>query len=352
MKENLLLIFGGKSSEHDISCMSATTVKSAVDTEKYRIITVGITKSGAWVYVPEGAELTNPSWEKGEISAVLSPDSEKKCLYLLSGDTIRETVPVSVILPVLHGLNGEDGTVQGLFELSGIPFVGSGVLGSAVSMDKVTTKALVSELGIRQARFVALRRAELSDMQSSVLKIEEALPYPVFVKPSSAGSSMGVSKAEDRESLEKALILASQHDARILVEEAITGREIECAVLSKGDELLSSGVGEILSAAEFYDFDAKYHNADSRTEVHPVLPEGVEEEVRRDAERIFRAVSAHSLSRVDFFLDKDGVVFNEINTLPGFTAISMYPMLMKEAGLPLRDLVAALIESAFSREDH
>jgi D-alanine-D-alanine ligase len=260
---------------------------------------------------------------------------------------------VDVVFPALHGLYGEDGTVQGILELAGIPYVGCGVVASAVSMDKLFTKIIVDSLkNIRQAKYVALRRCELKDMDAAVAKVEESLPYPVFIKPSNAGSSKGVSKASDREQLVEGLREAALHDEKILVEETIIGRELECAVLG-GENPKASGVGEILAAesADFYDFDAKYNNAESKTDVNPSLPEGKEEEIRHAATEIFKAVDGFGLSRVDFFLEKDTneVVFNEINTLPGFTAISMYPMLWANKGLDKKTLVGKLIQSAFTR---
>lgn len=263
-----------------------------------------------------------------------------------------DTVHVDVVFPVLHGMNGEDGTLQGLLELAQIPYVGCGVLASACSMDKFYTKIIVDAIGIRQAKFVGVRRGELTDMDEVVSRVEKELDYPVFVKPSKAGSSQGVSKAEDREGLVAALRLAAQHDSKILVEENIVGRELECAVLG-GAEAKASGVGEILAADTFYSYEAKYNNEDSRTVVGPELPEGRTEEIRRDAEAIFKALDCYGLSRVDFFLTKDTeeVVFNEINTLPGFTAISMYPMLWEAEGVDKKELIQRLIDLAMVRYD-
>ena len=235
-------------------------------------------------------------------------------------------------------MNGEDGTVQGLLELAAIPYVGCGVLASACSMDKFYTKIVVDSIGVRQAKFVGVRRHELTHMDEVVARVEAGVPYPVFVKPSKAGSSQGVSKAENREELIDALNLAAKHDSKILVEETIVGREIECGVLGM-NEPKASGVGEVLSAEEFYSYDAKYNNEESRTVVDPVA--------------IFKALDCSGLSRVDFFLTKDTneVVFNEINTLPGLTAISMYPMLWEARGLSKKALVQKLIDLAMNRYD-
>lgn len=284
------------------------------------------------------------------MSAVLSPDAKEKCLLLMEDGKV-EKVPVDVVFPVLHGLYGEDGTVQGLFELAQIPYVGCGVLASAVSMDKMTTKVIVNNLGIRQAAFVAVLKEEMSDMGAIIEKIENAFPYPVFVKPSNAGSSKGVSRADNREELIAGLEEAVKHDRRILVEEMIVGHEVECAVYGGGlEDVQASGVGEILAAADFYDFEAKYYNAESKTVIDPELPGNTAEIVREAAIKIFKGVDGYGLSRVDFFVEADGgVVFNEINTLPGFTAISMYPMLWEARGISKPQLVDALISHALKR---
>ncbi|WP_434310128.1 D-alanine--D-alanine ligase family protein [Hominifimenecus sp. rT4P-3] len=348
-KINIAVLFGGQSSEHEISCLSVVTVAGHIDPEKYQVFLVGITKEGRWLKVDSLADIQSGAWRESRIHAILSPDAAMRGILFLDGanTTFQK---IDVVFPVLHGLYGEDGTVQGLLELSQIPYVGCGVLASAVSMDKFYTKIIVNSLGIRQAEYVPVLRRELSDMSAVVERVEQRFSYPVFVKPSNAGSSKGVSKAVDRESLQEALQIAAAEDAKILVEEMIVGRELECAVFG-GKETKASGIGEILAAAEFYDYDAKYHSAESRTVVDPELPEGVAEEIRQDAARIFEAVDGLGLSRVDFFLEKgtNEVVFNEINTMPGFTSISMYPMLWGARGLAVPELVEELIQTAFLR---
>lgn len=351
-RENLVVLFGGQSSEHIVSCMSAQNVIENVDKEMYEVILVGITEEGRWLLVDGAEKIKDNTWRESTVRAVLSPDAEEKCLIVTEKDSVRR-IRVDVVFPVLHGLYGEDGTVQGILELAKIPYVGCGVLASAVSMDKLSTKLIVQNLGVRQAAYVPVLRDELADMEAVMDRVEAAFPYPVFVKPSNAGSSRGVTRADDRAVLREGLLEAARHDRRILVEEMIKGREIECAVFGGGkDEIRAAGVGEILPAAEFYDFDAKYFNADSRTVVDPVLPDGATEKVRQAAMAIFRAVDGYGLSRVDFFVTKDGgVVFNEINTMPGFTAISMYPMLWEARGIDKKRLVADLIESAKKRAE-
>ena len=349
MKETIAVLFGGQSSEHVVSCMSAANVIDQIDKDKYDLLLIGITEEGEWILTPSVEEIRNDTWRDGRTHAVLSPDATRKCVIISEGDAIKE-VRVDVVFPVLHGLRGEDGTVQGLLELARIPYVGCGVLASAVSMDKLYTKLIVDSLGIRQADYVPVRRSQLQDMDSVIASVEKKLSYPVFVKPSNAGSSRGVTRADNREELITGLKEAADNDRRILVEEMIVGREIECGVFGDGDSTKASGVGEILAAAEFYDFDAKYYNAESKTVVDPELPDGATERVREAAVKIFNAVDGYGLSRVDFFVKADGtVVFNEINTLPGFTAISMYPMLWEARGVDKRQLIDDLIDHAFRR---
>ena len=347
-KQNLAVIFGGQSSEHEISCMSASNIIQCIDAQRYNIILVGITKEGHWVEAADLNAVQDGSWRQSKTSIVLSPDATRKGLYRMSEDEKVQFVHLDVIFPVLHGLYGEDGTVQGLFNLAGIPFVGCGLFASAAGMDKLYTKIIVDTLGIRQAKYVPVYKEELPEMDEVVARVESALEYPVFVKPSRAGSSKGVNKAANREQLKNALIEASDNDRKILVEETIIGREVECAVLGNLD-VKASGVGEILSADEFYDFDAKYYNSESKTLVDPPMPENMREQIREDAVKIFMALDGRGLSRVDFFLTESGVVFNEINTLPGFTAISMYPMLWEAQGIPKKELVQKLIDLAFER---
>lgn len=349
-KKNLVVLFGGQSSEHVVSCMSVLNVAANIDRELYNVYLVGITEEGRWLFVDSEKEIEDESWRKKEVSAFLSPDATEKCLFILR-DGGMEKLPVDVVFPVLHGLYGEDGTVQGLLELAKIPYVGCGVLSSAVSMDKLSTKILVSSLGIRQAAYVPVMKEELSDMDGVVSRIEQAFPYPVFIKPSNAGSSRGVSRADNRKMLVDGLLEAARNDRRILVEEAIVGHEIETAVYGGGtEEIHVSGVGEILAAADFYDFEAKYYNEESRTVIDPELPDGAVQQVREAAEKIFRVVDGYGIARVDFFVKEDGtVVFNEINTMPGFTAISMYPMLWEARGVSKKQLVNDLISHAMKR---
>lgn len=349
-KTRLLILFGGQSAEHEVSCRSAVTVIRAVNPEKYELLLVGITKEGRWVKTDNADQIEKNCWQTGKIAAVLSPDASCRGVWLMDGKK-TQFWPVDVAFPVLHGWLGEDGSVQGIFELARIPYVGCGVLSSAIAMDKVFTKRIVEGLGIRQAAYVVLHRRQLSDMDRAIGQVEDKLSYPVFVKPSCSGSSRGVSQAKNRAELRESLMLAAGYDRKLLVEETITGRELECAVLG-GEEPRASGVGEILSAAAFYDYDAKYNNPQSRTVADPQLPGDAAAQIRRDAVEIFRAVDGWGMARVDFFLEEatGQVVFNEMNTIPGFTSISMYPFLWESRGLSVENLVERLIRLAFARE--
>ncbi len=357
-KLNIAVIFGGQSSEHEISCISVQTVAKAINCEKYDITYIGITKEGHWLFVPSLESIADGSWSQSEVSAIISPDATKKEIIIMGKDGV-DTKKIDVIFPVMHGMYGEDGTIQGLFELAKIPYVGCGVFASAAGMDKVYTKIIVDDLGINQADYVLVKSVDVEkadddfeSMKLQLKRVEEKLDYPVFIKPSKAGSSQGVSKAHNREELIEGLKLAAQHDTKILVERNIIGREIECAALGSAADVKVSGVGEILAAAEFYDFDAKYTNAESKTVISPDLPAGKTEEIQEAAKAIFAALDGYGLSRVDFFLEKDtnNIVFNEINTLPGFTSISMYPMLWNAQGMSIEELVETQIQLAFKRK--
>lgn len=346
MKENILLLFGGQSSEHEVSLKSATTIYKNMDSDKYEIYPVGITKEGQWLmYMGNNPDFTENRWQEVGVPAVLSPDATHRGLILLRGEE-PVYIKIDKAFPVLHGRNGEDGTIQGLCQLAGIPYVGCGVVASAVSMDKAFTKVVVKEKGVPQANFVLVRSHELEDKEAMVAKIEAAFPYPYFIKPANAGSSVGISKAHNREELITGIEEAVKHDRKVLVEETIVGREVETAVLGN-DTLRVSGVGEILSAAEFYDYDGKYNNPDSQTIVDADLDDTIKQQIRGYARDVFEAVEGKGISRVDFFVKEDGgIIFNEINTLPGFTSISMYPMLWEAAGIPLPELVDELIALA------
>lgn len=349
-KKTAVVLFGGQSSEHEVSCMSAVNVIEHINQHKYEVLLIGITKEGHWVKVESVEDIKSGAWRESRVTAVLLPDASRKSVLLLSDGQTTE-VKIDLAFPVLHGPWGEDGTIQGLFELAQIPYVGCGVLASAVSMDKLHTKIIADSIGIRQAAYEAVFASQLKNMSQVVERIESRFSYPVFIKPSNAGSSRGVTKATDRSTLESGLLEAANHDCKILVEETIVGHEIECAVFGGGrEEVKASGVGEILAAAEFYDYEAKYFNAESKTVTDPEIPGDSAERVRQTAMAIFKAVDGYGLARVDFFVKEDGqVVFNEINTMPGFTAISMYPMLWEARGITKDQLVDMLMEHGLKR---
>ncbi len=340
-KKTVVVLFGGQSSEHDVSLISACNIISNIDTNKYFVLTVGITRKGQWMlYNGPLKHIETGEWEKFATPAFISPDASHKALIKLAGDRYK-TIPVDVVFPVLHGLYGEDGTVQGLLEMAQIPYVGCGVLSSSISMDKVYTKIIIEKENIAQANYIVVYKEELNNTDEIVSRVNEAFGYPCFIKPSNAGSSIGITKAHNEEELIEGLNLAAKHDRKILVEEAIVGREVECAVLGNLD-VKASSVGEIIAAAEFYDYDAKYNNSESKTIINP----DIEKEIR-----IFKAVNGSGLARVDFFIEKETnrVIFNEINTMPGFTSISMYPMLWENVGIPKTELIDNLIQLALEK---
>lgn len=351
--KNICVLFGGKSSEFYVSCNSAFTIINNIPREKYKVIPVGITQEGDWyLFEDDIALLPDAKWldSKKKFPAAFVTNAKYPGLTVFRNEAI-EQIYVDAVFPVLHGKNGEDGTVQGLLDMLDIPYVGCGLLSSAMSMDKSYTKMAVNMLGIKQAPYVLLTNKNTVEEKSRKMdQAEEELGYPMFIKPCKAGSSCGVSKAKNREDLENAVVEALKFDSKVLIEKAIVGRELECAVLD-AEKLIPSRVGEIVVTAEFYSYDAKYADATSRTDTNPDLPEEVVERIQDAACRIFRVLDCRGLSRVDFFLEKEtgDVVFNEINTLPGFTNISMYPMLMGKVGYPLPELVEKLIETAFTR---
>ena len=351
-KLRLAVIFGGQSSEHEVSLMSATSILQNLDPEKYDVTMVGITKTGKWLlYTGPVEDLTTGAWERGPVTpAFLSPDPTVHGLVALGGAG-AEVIPLDVIFPALHGKNGEDGTIQGLFQLSGIPYVGCDTLSSAVCMDKAVTHSLLNTAGIEQAHYLWFY-ADRFDVAPDTIKnkIQARLDFPVFVKPANAGSSVGVSKVERFEDLDEAIRVAAREDAKIVVEEGIRGQEVECAVLGNR-EAQASIVGEIGASAQFYDYDDKYVNGTSQLYIPARIDEAVSDKIREVAVRAYRLLGCSGLARVDFFVTEDDhkVVLNEINTLPGFTSISMYPKLWMAMGLSYGELLDRLIDLAFQK---
>lgn len=347
--KNVLVLFGGCSSEHDVSVVSAASVIKNINPEKYNIYMIGITKDGKW-YLYEGPvdALPEDKWlEAGKLSkATVSPDHGVHGIIIVR-ETGVEDVRIDVAFPVLHGKNGEDGTIQGLFQLAGIPYVGCDMTSSAISMDKILTNTVADQNGIAQAKWDYITKYEYEKGVKTLSSIADKLGYPIFVKPANAGSSVGISKAHNAEELEAALKLALLHDTRILFEEFIDGYEVECAVLGN-DELITGVVGQITPANEFYDYDAKYSNAASILNIPALVSEEARDAVAKQAVKTFNALGCSGFSRVDFFVTKaDGrVLFNEINTIPGFTNISMYPKMIEAAGISYSELCDRLITLA------
>ena len=350
-KMKLLILFGGLSNEHEVSRVSASSIVRNADKDKYDLIPVGITKEGRWLLyeAADPDKMASGAWEQeATIPAMLVPDRGIHGIVVLR-DGKAETIRIDCCFPVLHGFGGEDGTVQGLLTLAGIPFVGPGVAASANSMDKSLTKAVVERAGVRQAAYyVALRPAFLENPESVMREAMDTLKrFPVFIKPCSSGSSVGVHKAADAESLREGLEEAFRWDAKVLVEEFISGHEIEVAVLGNQNPH-ASVAGEIAPTQEFYTYDAKYNDASSALYIPALIPADAMETVRRDALRVFTAMGCRGLSRVDFFCTYEGneIIFNEINTIPGFTSISMYPKLFGHEGIAYPALIDALVELA------
>ena len=352
-KLKLGVIFGGKSSEHDVSITSGTSVIKNLDKEKYEIFPIYIDKNGNWYeYTKEVSEIDvidvgNEIEEKTLIQNII--EYLKKC---------------DVVFPVLHGLYGEDGTIQGFLEILGKPYVGCDVLSSSVSMDKVYTKIIFDKANLEQAKYIYLKNIDekyvyvdkefneyIYDLHTISELIEKELDYPVYVKPSNSGSSVGIKKAHNQEEVIEAIKYAAKYDKKILVEEEIRGREVECAVLGN-ENVEASCIGEILSAEEFYSFDAKYKNSESRVIIPAEIPDEISEKIRRNAVKAFKAVDGKGLSRVDFFIENDTnrVIINEINAMPGFTQISMYPKLWEQMGLSYSKLLDKLIELALDNK--
>ena len=349
-KISVCVLFGGVSPEHEVSLRSAESVLNQMDPEKYNILPVGITKEGDWILYGgnDYALLPSGKWQDhpGNRCAIISPVRGQGLLSFEGEAVVRERI--DVVFPVLHGANGEDGSMQGLLQMAGIPYVGPHISASAVSMDKTLTKLVADNAGITQAAWQLVWNSELETRMEHVLdSLAQRFAYPMFVKPAGTGSSVGVSKARDRIELEKALRFAGQYDEKILVEEFIHGREIEVAVMGN-ENPVASICGEIDSGSEFYDYDSKYITDTSTAYIPARIPENVAEQVREAAVKVYNAIGCHGLSRVDFFVtyEDERVVFNEINTLPGFTSISMYPKLFAASGIPYNQLIDELLQLA------
>jgi len=352
-RTRVLVLFGGQSGEHDVSLRSAQTVIGALDPERYEVVPVGITREGRWLtggdpmaaltahsplfaLIHGGDDDTTSPMESSEATAALP--------VVMSGQ-------IDVVFPVLHGPKGEDGTVQGMFELSGIPYVGSGVLGSAVAMDKAIAKTLCAQAGIPQVKWLTvLRRDWERDPDTVMEQVASQIGYPCFTKPANMGSSVGVAKSHNAEELADCIAIAARYDRRIIIEQGVDARELEISVLGN-EEPIASVVGEIVPSREFYDYEAKYIDTGSKAIIPAEISAETLAEIQRIAIQAFQALDLAGMARADFFLERSTgqLLLNEINTIPGFTSISMYPLLWEASGLPLPELVDRLIALAIER---
>jgi D-alanine-D-alanine ligase len=352
------VIFGGRSGEHEVSIASAASVLQALDPNKYEVVPIGITHEGRWLagvsprLLQQGHTMEEAANNTDVTAVTLTADPTRH--GLVPADAPGESTsqrPLDIVIPVLHGTYGEDGTLQGLLEMAGVPYAGCGVLGSALGMDKEKAKMVFRAAGLPVVDWLVVRRSEVERDPEAVREhIEGRFTYPVFVKPANLGSSVGVGKAHGREELASTLATALAYDRKAIVEPGINCRELECGVLGN-DEPIASIVGEVVPNREFYDYRAKYIDGASRLDIPAHLSRETAEEVRRMAVEAFRALDLSGLARVDFFLDKDSgqVYLNEVNTLPGFTQISMYPKLWEASGIPYPELLDRLIQLGLDR---
>ncbi|OIP74878.1 MAG: D-alanine--D-alanine ligase [Candidatus Infernicultor aquiphilus] len=350
------IIFGGRSGEHEVSFCSASSIIKAINRDKYIVIPIGITKEGRWISPYESALALESGKIEGKSTVILVNNPSGKSLISIDNhqEFKKETWEgkLDVIFPVLHGPYGEDGTIQGLLELADIPYVGAGVASSAVSMDKELMKTIFRQKSLPVLKWLTIKRKDWQKDKEEILSlIQNTFEFPLFVKPTNLGSSVGITKVHRKEELEKALDLASSYDRKILIEEGLEGaREIECSVLGN-DEPQTSVVGEVKPAGEFYDYDSKYIDQATQLIIPADLPEEVSEKVRKIALCAFQAIDAAGMARVDFFVTKkeNKIYLNEINTIPGFTSVSMYPRLWEASGVSYSKLIDRLIQLALER---
>jgi len=354
-KIRVALLYGGRSAEHPVSVVSARSVIEALDPERFEVVPIGITREGAWMLprtspleltAPEGGL---PEVEEDGAGIALRPEQRAGAIALAAGG--EQIGEIDVVLPILHGPYGEDGTVQGLFELADLPYVGAGVLASALAMDKSMAKVVLAQAGIAQAPYLVVRERDwLADPDAVAARVAGALRYPVFTKPARLGSSIGISKVKSPGELAGALSTAFAHDAKVVVEQGVVARELEVGVIGN-HQPEASVVGEVVPGHEFYDFEAKYLDESSKLVIPAPVASSVAERVRELAVSAFQALDCEGFARVDFFyLDSTGeVLVNEVNTIPGFTPKSMFPMLWNATGLPYPELVARLVDLAVER---
>ena len=348
------VLFGGRSAEHEVSLVSAASVIHALDKNKYDILPIGITKDGRWLSEVNAVQLLKDHAPLDTLPEhVLLPDPRKQSLINVSTAFPQAAQHIDVIFPVVHGTFGEDGTIQGLFELADIPYVGAGVLGSAIGMDKIVAKQLLERTNIPVTKGIWFFYSEfIENSKKYIADIEKKLRYPCFVKPPNQGSSVGISKAHNRKELSAAIELAGQYDRKILIEKAaIKPREIEVSVLGNNEPIVSVP-GEIVPSNEFYDYDAKYVDGKSTAIIPAKLPRNIVKKIQQYASEAFKVLDCAGMARIDFLVQKDGKIFlNEINTIPGFTSISMYPKLWEASGIKYPELLDRLIQLAIDRHN-
>ena len=349
-KTKVLILFGGRSAEHEVSLVSARSVYEALDRNRYMPILVGIARDGGWFYDGPNDRLLSAKIVEGRSESAIRLGGNAGELVNRHG-VVLEDGSFDVVFPLLHGPYGEDGCIQGLFELRGLPYVGAGVAGSAVGMDKELSRAVFNAAGLRQTEYRVIQRSNWDENPDEILdNLQQALSYPLFVKPVNLGSSVGITKAHGTSQLIEGINLASTYDTKVMVEVAVeNAREVECALLGNTNPEVS-GVGEIIPNAEFYSYDAKYNDGRAELIIPADLEESVTRRVQDMAVRAFRAIDCSGLARADFLIAPDGqALINEINTMPGFTPISMYPKLWEAAGVPYPELIHRLIEYAKAR---
>ncbi|MCH2693278.1 MAG: D-alanine--D-alanine ligase [Acidobacteriia bacterium] len=351
------LLFGGKSSEHEVSLQSAASILTAIDQNKYNLVLVGITKEGQW--------RSDPNFSSGQLSEILDKGipvflasnfegSGHLIQFDPSSDWVGKKIKIDVFFPVLHGPFGEDGKIQGLFEMANVPYVGAGVLSSAIAIDKCMTKTLFQQAGLPTVPFISMHLEKWNQDQKEIeKKIAETFGYPCFVKPANLGSSIGISRVTRSENLLRALDLATQFDNKILIEKAIEAREIECSVLGNSNPQVSIP-GEIITISDFYDYQSKYLNDNTQLVIPAPLETDKVKQIQDFSKRSFQLIDCRGMARVDFFIEKltNKLYLNEINTIPGFTPISMYPKLWEESGVTYSRLIDKLIELAIEWNNH
>lgn len=348
MKKCIMIIFGGDSSEYEVSCVSAAGIAKNINHKKYKCLMVGITKDGQWLLTDADTNsIESGKWiNEKNIDVTLSLNKKYPGLIIIDNNKMRY-ITVDAIFPILHGKNGEDGSIQGIMQLSGIPYIGCNIQSSVIGFDKALTKEIVNSIGINQAQSLTIYNHDPIDIDS----IDEYFHsrYPLFVKPAREGSSIGISKVKNYEKLRKAIEIGFKYDNKLVIEEGIIGREIEIAILGNGDSVIVSPVGEIVVNDEFYSYEAKYKSGTSETRIAEDIPDNVVANIKESAIKIYKKLECKDMARIDFFLKDDKtVIFNEINTMPGFTPISMYPKLWESYGIGYSSLISKLIEDTLN----